>query len=317
MGDEPLAPPQVEQELTERTAATTPSSMAAALMLAALPQAHLLAPDAHGAAAAVVPLALGRVLGLEPMRIGGSLKRAPSRSLQLDAAEAAPIMAASSSTSAPGPAFVHALDTPRAAADLFAPPPLGTRWRFEPDVINADGADAGPNGVKKVVRENNPDYAPNRGHCSVHVQRNVQQQKHKIFSGDSAAHERSAGVVNQMLEQLKDYSTTVGNVEPGKRLLASYLEQGGEPIAAAYMQQSHLLHKITLAEMNDPSLRNPGQVTRGAWWYWRRSGACSRHTCHHLAGQRWRASHVEPHRASEPQAEGARGVEAARRCRLA
>eukprot|EP00964_Phaeocystis_antarctica_P045102 scaffold25949_cov37-Phaeocystis_antarctica.AAC.1 len=42
--------------------------MAAAVMLAALPQAHLLAPDAHGAAAAVVPLAFGRGLGLEPMR---------------------------------------------------------------------------------------------------------------------------------------------------------------------------------------------------------------------------------------------------------
>ena len=68
MATELLAPPQVEQELSERAAATTPSSMAAAVMLAALPQAHLLAPDAHGAAAAVVPLAFGRGLGLEPMR---------------------------------------------------------------------------------------------------------------------------------------------------------------------------------------------------------------------------------------------------------
>jgi len=67
METEPPAPLQVEEELGERAAATTPSSMAAAVMLAALPQAHLLAPDAHGAAAAVVPLAFGRGLGLEPM----------------------------------------------------------------------------------------------------------------------------------------------------------------------------------------------------------------------------------------------------------
>ena len=53
-----------------------------AVMLAALPQAHLLAPGAHGAAAAVVPLlAIGQGLGLEPMRSGGPLKRAPARSL--------------------------------------------------------------------------------------------------------------------------------------------------------------------------------------------------------------------------------------------
>ena len=82
METEPPAPLQVEEELGERAAATTPSSMAAAVMLAALPQAHLLAPGAHGAAAAVVPLlALGQGLGLEPMRSGGPLKRAPARSL--------------------------------------------------------------------------------------------------------------------------------------------------------------------------------------------------------------------------------------------
>ena len=62
METEPPAPLQVEEELGERAAATTPSSMAAAVMLAALPQAHLLAPGAHGAAAAVVPLALGEGL---------------------------------------------------------------------------------------------------------------------------------------------------------------------------------------------------------------------------------------------------------------
>jgi len=76
MATELLAPPQVEQELSERAAATTPSSMAAAVMLAALPQAHLLAPDAHGAAAAVVPLAFGRGLGLEPMRSEARSSRA-------------------------------------------------------------------------------------------------------------------------------------------------------------------------------------------------------------------------------------------------
>ena len=62
METEPPAPLQGEEELGER-AATTPSSMAAAVMLAALPQAHPLAPAAHGAAAAaaaVVPLALGQ-----------------------------------------------------------------------------------------------------------------------------------------------------------------------------------------------------------------------------------------------------------------
>ena len=57
METEPPAPLQGEEELGER-AATTPTSMAAAVMLVALPQAHLLAPAAHGAAAAVIVGAL-------------------------------------------------------------------------------------------------------------------------------------------------------------------------------------------------------------------------------------------------------------------
>ena len=73
METETPAPLQGEEELGERAAATTPSS---AVMLAALPQAHLLAPGAHGAAAAVVPLlALGQGLGLEPMCSDGPLCR--------------------------------------------------------------------------------------------------------------------------------------------------------------------------------------------------------------------------------------------------
>lgn len=45
----------------------------------------------------------------------------------------------------------HARDTPRDDADLLQPPPRGTKWQWRPTHINADGANAGPNGIKLVL----------------------------------------------------------------------------------------------------------------------------------------------------------------------
>ena len=156
--------------------------------------------------------------------------------------------------------FLHARDKPRAAEDLFDPPPSGTVWEYSPFHVNADGADAGPKAIKEVCLETNEAYEQNRGHCSVHEQRNVQQKKYEIFNGDSDAQKRSASVVNAMLEQVKDHSTFEAHSKEGKRLLTEHLERNGERAAAAYLQQNHLKHKNTLAEMNAPSLRAKGEV---------------------------------------------------------
>ena len=191
------------------------------------------------------------------MRVGEGLKRAPARALQLDAAastSAVPITTAHT--------FVHARDTPRASDDLFDPPPRGTVWKFEPTHVNADGADAGPKAIKDVCMESNAAYKQNRGHCSVHVQRNVQQKKHEVFNGDTDAHKRSASVVNSMLEQLKDHSTLEPHAQAGKRLLLQHLEHGGERAAAAYMEHMHLKNKITLVEMNATSSQAKGKVRK-------------------------------------------------------
>jgi hypothetical protein len=39
----------------------------------------------------------------------------------------------------------HARDTPRAESDLLKPPPVGTKWHWQPAMCNADGTNAGPN----------------------------------------------------------------------------------------------------------------------------------------------------------------------------
>ena len=98
----------------------------------------------------------------------------------------------------------HARHTPRDKADLLPPPPRGTEWRWEPTHINADGADAGPNGIKQVLQEAasaaagasaQPALKILRGHCHVHVKRDVQQNKHRVFNGDSNEQKATASKV--------------------------------------------------------------------------------------------------------------------------
>ena len=145
---------------------------------------------------------------------------------------------------------VHARDTPRAESDLINPPPVGSKWEWKPSIIAADGADAGPNGVVTVCRETDSAYDPTRGHCCVHVERNVQQKKYDIFPGDSKKAGDLASEVTSMIERVKCHSTTVATAVVGKELIKDYLQQIGQDKAAEYMDKYHLGHKWSLVEMN-------------------------------------------------------------------
>ena len=242
----------VVQQVASASSCASPGAQIAALALGGLAQQPAPLP---GGEVGVQPAGQAH-RGLQSMQGSGGLKRRPVRALQLGESAST---STEHLTTAQQP-FLHARDTPRAAEDLFAPPRSGTVWVYSASHVNADGADAGPNAIKEVCLETDKDYVQNRGHCSVHEQRNVQQKKHEIFNGDSDAHKRSARVVNGMLEQLKDHSTFEAHAKEGKRLLRQHLEQEGEQDAAAYLQQNHLKHKNTMVEMNAPSLRAKGEV---------------------------------------------------------
>jgi hypothetical protein len=79
----------------------------------------------------------------------------------------------------------HARDTPRAESDLLKPPPVGTKWHWQPAMCNADGANAGPKRINNICLVTDPLYTHVRGHCSVHVKRDIQQQRHAVFEGSS------------------------------------------------------------------------------------------------------------------------------------
>ena len=90
--------------------------------------------------------------------------------------------------SQPGQTREHARLTPRTESGMYKPPPVGADWTWNPRIIGADGAEDGPNGIATVCKETDASYVPNRGHCSVHEQRNVQQNienKHNVFTGES------------------------------------------------------------------------------------------------------------------------------------
>ncbi len=94
----------------------------------------------------------------------------------------------------------HARHTTRDAADLLQPPPRGTTWQWQPTHINADGANAGPNGITRVLEEADsaaaePARKRLRGHCHVHVKRDVQQNKHRVFNGESDEQKATANTV--------------------------------------------------------------------------------------------------------------------------
>ena len=94
----------------------------------------------------------------------------------------------------------HARHTARDEADLLQPPPRGTKWQWQPTHINADGANAGPNGITRVLEEADsaaagPALKMLRGHCHVHVKRDVQQHKHRVFNGGSDEQKATANKV--------------------------------------------------------------------------------------------------------------------------
>ena len=145
---------------------------------------------------------------------------------------------------------VAAKDTPRPEHALLAPPAVGTTWSFQPQVIGADGADAGPNGIIETVRKHNAAYKPLRGHCSVHKKRNIQQNKGKIFQGDHEEKESKANTLTTLMEQVKSHSITVALAELGKRKITEHLQETDGKDAADYFRKQHQDDKWTLVEMN-------------------------------------------------------------------
>ena len=145
----------------------------------------------------------------------------------------------------------HARDTPRAESDLLKPPAVGTKWHWQPAMCNADGANAGPNGIRNVCLVTDPSYTHVRGHCSVHVKRDIHQQKHAVFEGSSEEVKEMANTVTAMIEMVKNHSTTVACADLGKQMIHDYLHDLGQLKAADYLARHHLRNKWTLVEMND------------------------------------------------------------------
>ena len=84
----------------------------------------------------------------------------------------------------------------------------------------------------------------------MHVEQNVQKNKHQIFPGDSDMASHLAGELNSMIEKVKNHSVTVSTPEVGKTLIKKHLQDIGQETAARYMEKIHLCHKWTLVEMN-------------------------------------------------------------------
>ena len=153
--------------------------------------------------------------------------------------------------SQPGQSRMHARHTPRTETGMYNPPPVGTDWTWNPDIIGADGAEAGPNGINSVCKETDASYDPKRGHCSVHVERAVQQNKHNVFTGETQQKEEMASTVTSMMEKVKNHSVTEPLAKLGKRMIADYLHDKGQEGAKAWFEKYHQPHKWTLIEMND------------------------------------------------------------------
>ena len=145
---------------------------------------------------------------------------------------------------------VAAVHTPRPQYALLPPPAAGTTWSWQPEIIGADGADAGPNGIIETVRQDNSAYNPIRGHCSVHKKRNVQQNKTRIFQGDHDAKESKANALTTLMEDVKSHSITIALAELGKRKITEHLQETDSEEAATYFRKQHQDDKWTLVEMN-------------------------------------------------------------------
>ena len=98
-----------------------------------------------------------------------------------------------------------------------------------------------------------------RGHCSVHVQRNVQQKKNDIFICNTVDEKNNmATMVNSMIERVKNHSTTCETAELGKTMIEDHLRSIGQPVAADYFKKNHAAHKWTLVEMNEDTVPGGG-----------------------------------------------------------
>ena len=143
-------------------------------------------------------------------------------------------------------------DTPRDASQLLDPPPRGTIWTYQTDVITADGANAGPNAICKVCLESDSSYKALRGHCHVHLKRDVQTNKYDLFNDsctNTAAVKACADETTNMIEEVKSNSVSMETALLGKRMIVDTLEAKGHDKAAAYLE--NFVDKVwTLVEMN-------------------------------------------------------------------
>jgi hypothetical protein len=106
-------------------------------------------------------------------------------------------------------ATTHMRDAPRDESQLLDPPPPASTWTWQPDVITADGANAGPNAIRAVCLESDPEYDPLRVHCHVHLKRDVHQNKHDLFKNscaDTTAVKDCSNATTSMIEQVKSNS---------------------------------------------------------------------------------------------------------------
>ena len=234
--------------------AASPGRLEGAMLLAGFG-----GPAGAAPAAAMAPAVAPPTRGLQPLQFGGGVMR--GRVLFEGGTTTTGVAATAAPVEPPATDFLHARNTPRSASDLMKPPLPGTTWKYMPQSVNADGADAGPKAIAAVCQESDAAYKQERSHCSVHVKRNVVQKQYDVFNGDAEAQRSSAKVVTGMLEMLKEHSITISLATEGKKLLKAHLESAGERSAAAYLEQEHLCHKITNAEINPP--RDAGMIIGG------------------------------------------------------
>ena len=140
-------------------------------------------------------------------------------------------------------AYVDPLDTPRPS--LLAPPlPAAAPWKFKPQRIGSDAAQAGPNGAAEGCGLQPGEWKSIM--CSVHVERAVNKKKH-IFTDPG-----NAGKMNVDIERLKNNSITEGLAVQGKKLLVSKYKAEKEERAAAYFESVWEGKMWTHAEANAP-----------------------------------------------------------------
>jgi len=149
----------------------------------------------------------------------------------------------------------HLRHTPRPDSELLEPPAEGSAWTWNPEIVNADGANAAPNAVRNVCQEENSEHSILRGHCSVHQQRLIQQNKYQIFPGvDRAEAMQMAEQLSAWMESVKCHSTSAATAHHGKVMLQHHLhslpEHKGE-IASKYFAEHQVPYKWTLIEMNE------------------------------------------------------------------